>query len=40
LNLGPAEGSKLNLAGNFTISGWFKLAKTDDKAERRHKLPL
>jgi hypothetical protein len=29
LNLGPAEGSKLNLAGNFTISGWFKLAKTD-----------
>jgi hypothetical protein len=29
LNLGPAEKSKLNLTGNFTVSAWFKLAKTD-----------
>jgi hypothetical protein len=29
LNLGPAEKSKLNLTGNFTVTGWFKLAKTD-----------
>jgi hypothetical protein len=29
LNLGQAPGSKLNLVGNFTVSGWFKLSKTD-----------
>ena len=29
LNLGPAEKNKLNVTGNFTVSAWFKVAKTD-----------
>jgi hypothetical protein len=28
-NIGPAEKSKLNITGNFTFTGWFKLSKTD-----------
>lgn len=28
-NLGSADKSKLNLTGNFTFTGWFKLSKTD-----------